>query len=405
MARPSPREILLKTIRRTNQERLHSKWAKRASSSERWTKSYFLRSRPSELLRGEPEDDVFCHFFNQAVFTSGLNIVDSVPLQRRGSPSFVHTHRDKLLFLFVFLAHGTDTLKNMCLPHLNTPSAVLHVLHNTVVRFKDPLVRNLVRFRHERADGMPIVSAVVDCTVVEINGPNLPYGEKDDYYSGKHKWHCLKKEVIVNVRSGMAAMVSQENPGCFPDVEILRRHAQQVNQILGETVMLADKGYRGILTWSTVVSFRERMRSKSGIGWPSSASSTVSRAYSSSFQRDGNWQEPASLCSLTRPVLWQTWPSWFPHSTKTIGSSITIWLNDGSEKWMREFCSASSEERGETQDEGSNVKRWFWACFMTIDKWFHFIGFKIIKQTIKNLNTYCLANFWKVLVLFENKGF
>ena len=43
----------------------------------------------------------------------------------------------------------------------------------------------------------------------------------------------------------MAAMVPKEYPGSFPDVEVLRRHAQEVNRLLGETVMLADKGYHG----------------------------------------------------------------------------------------------------------------------------------------------------------------
>ena len=43
----------------------------------------------------------------------------------------------------------------------------------------------------------------------------------------------------------MAAMVSKEYPGCFPDIEILRLHAQEVNQMLADTVMLADMGYRG----------------------------------------------------------------------------------------------------------------------------------------------------------------
>ena len=102
----------------------------------------------------------------------------------------------------VFLTNGTKALKVMCLPKLNTPSAVLHVLHDTAKKFNEPLVRNLVRFRYERADGLPLVSTVVDCTVVEINGPDLPFGVKDEFFSGKYHRDCLKKEEIVNVRSG-----------------------------------------------------------------------------------------------------------------------------------------------------------------------------------------------------------
>ena len=194
MNRPSPRDILLRTIRRTNQERDSVRNEQRDHPVQNVVPRVSLFDHVLQNFFEGNERMMFSDLnINQTVFASALNIVDSVPLQRRGRPSFVHTHRDKLLFLFVFLVHGTDTTKNMCLPHLNTQSAVLHVLHSTIVKFKDPLVRNLVRFRHERADGMPIVSAVVDCTVMEINGTNLPYGEKDDYYSGKHKRHCLKK--------------------------------------------------------------------------------------------------------------------------------------------------------------------------------------------------------------------
>ena len=77
-------------------------------------------------------------------------------------------------------------------------------------------------------------------------GPGLPFNQKDEFYSGKHKRHCLKKEVIVNVRSGTAAMISQEHPGSVPDVEILKRHAENVNRMIGPTRVLADKGYRGV---------------------------------------------------------------------------------------------------------------------------------------------------------------
>ena len=111
--------------------------------------------------------------------------------------------------------------------------------------FKDVLVRNLVEFRGERLDANPLVSSVVDCTVVEIAGPDLDFGKKDEYYSGKHKKHCLKKEVIVNVRSGTAAMISKAVGGSVADLVVLKRHADEVNQMIGATTVLADQGYRG----------------------------------------------------------------------------------------------------------------------------------------------------------------
>ena len=51
--------------------------------------------------------------------------------------------------------------------------------------------------------------------------------------------------MIVNVRSGTAAMISVEFPGSVADITILRDHAAEVNAMLGESTLLADKGYSG----------------------------------------------------------------------------------------------------------------------------------------------------------------
>ena len=49
----------------------------------------------------------------------------------------------------------------------------------------------------------------------------------------------------MNVRSGMTAMISKAVGGSVTDLVILKRHADEVNQMLGATTVLADKGYRG----------------------------------------------------------------------------------------------------------------------------------------------------------------
>ena len=137
-------------------------------------------------------------------------------------------------------------MSKACLPAISDPSTIMRNLHQTTVLFRDVLLRNTIEIERERCDDIPTVSCVVDCTVVEIMGPDLPFKQKDEFYSGKHKRHCLKKEVIVNVRSGPAAMISAEYPGSVPDVEILTRHAEDVNRMIGPTRVLADKGYRGV---------------------------------------------------------------------------------------------------------------------------------------------------------------
>ena len=244
--RPSPTAALLSVPRR-NQEQ-------RASITEQ-------NAQPQQPPHQEPPsfyDHVVHSFFDgdeermlqtlaisRAFFSTALNLVNSIRIRTRGRRGFVHTHRDKLLFIAIFLKEGSDALKRLCLPTLRDDSSVLRNLHQCAFLFKDVLVRNTIQFNGERCDSNPMVSTVVDCTVVEINGPDLPFGKKDEYYSGKHKKHCLKKEVIVNVRSGTAAMVSEAYPGSVPDIEVLKRHAEEVNNLLGVTTMLADDGYRG----------------------------------------------------------------------------------------------------------------------------------------------------------------
>ena len=74
---------------------------------------------------GDEEDMLNNLAFNSLFFISILNLVDSVPLQRRGRPGFVRTHKDKLLFLIVFLKEGSSTLKRVCLPVLAEKSSIM----------------------------------------------------------------------------------------------------------------------------------------------------------------------------------------------------------------------------------------------------------------------------------------
>ena len=136
-------------------------------------------------------------------------------------------------------------MKTLCPPHVISETAINHNIHDAANRFLEPLVRDNIVFEHERVEELPLVSAIADCTVVEIKGPDTPFGTQDAFYSGKHKRHSIKNEVIVNLRSGTAAMISEEYPGSVSDLEVFRRHAEEVNQMLGETRMLADKAYRG----------------------------------------------------------------------------------------------------------------------------------------------------------------
>ena len=58
----------------------------------------FFEHVKTTLFRNN-EDEMFETLaINKAMFEAALNIVDSVPLATRGRRSFVHSHRDTLLF-------------------------------------------------------------------------------------------------------------------------------------------------------------------------------------------------------------------------------------------------------------------------------------------------------------------
>lgn len=243
--RQTPADLLRSVIRRNGETREQIQQVlPRPRPDARQPPTFFDHVKIS-MFQGDKDAMFETLRINEAMFESALNIVDSIPLNTRGRRGFVHTHRDKLFFLIIFLTQGMGALKLACLPKIKSHAQVLNVLHDTVKLFGKTIVENTITFRHEEWEDFPQCSSVVDCTVVEIPGPAMPFHDRVKYHSGKHNKQCLKKEVIVNVRSGTAAMISKEYPGSVSDITVLRLHAPEVNRMLGQSSMLADKGYRG----------------------------------------------------------------------------------------------------------------------------------------------------------------
>ena len=69
-------------------------------------------------------------------------------------------------------------MKKACLPKLTEPSSITRNLERAIVAFKDVIVRNTVEFKNEQFEELPMVSLVIDCTVVAISGPALPFNKK-----------------------------------------------------------------------------------------------------------------------------------------------------------------------------------------------------------------------------------
>ena len=89
------------------------------------------------------------------------------------------------------------------------------------------------------------VGFVIDCTVVQIKRPGVGFEEAKLWFSGKHHIYCVKKEVVVNSRTGTAAFVSTGRPGSVHDVTVMRTDSAAINRLVGRATLLGDKGYRG----------------------------------------------------------------------------------------------------------------------------------------------------------------
>ena len=117
MSHPTAGEILLRTLRRTEAERESILRETLDHPTQMAVQETTFFDHVVHAFFEESEERMFQQFnISRALFDAGLNLVDSIPLARRGRPSIVQTHRDKLLFLLIFLTNGTKALSKACLP-------------------------------------------------------------------------------------------------------------------------------------------------------------------------------------------------------------------------------------------------------------------------------------------------
>ena len=136
MQRQTTRDILRRTLHRTAAERNDILPGGQASKFPMSPQDRHSSTTFSRHFYEGSEDRMFADLnISRALFFTALNVVDSVPLQRRGRPSFVNTHRDKLLFLIVFLTNGTMCIETLCIPRLTSVAGVLHHAHDAAERF------------------------------------------------------------------------------------------------------------------------------------------------------------------------------------------------------------------------------------------------------------------------------
>ena len=201
---------------------------------------------PSLVQMFGTEDAMFQRLgIDRMLFDEALALVRDVAAPHRGRRARIRTNRERLLCLMVFLSKGIDTLEVLLTTVISTRSHIVETVKNIAQLFYNNLVDGAVGYNCEVDEVVPEASLVVDCTVCEIHRPKRPFDAAKVFFSGKHYIYALKKEVMVNIRSGTAAVISKAYPGSVHDIIILREHAGAVNRLLGRRSLLADLGYRG----------------------------------------------------------------------------------------------------------------------------------------------------------------
>ena len=201
---------------------------------------------PSLLDIYRTEQELFVrNGIDRRVFDEALNAVSEVPLETRGRKSSIRTPRERLLFLAIYLAKGVSVLEILVGKLIKKRDYIHRLAEKIAKSYHGALVQTFVRFNDERLDGAQNCRLIIDCTVCQIKRPKRPFDEAKIFFGGKHYIYALKKEVCVNNRTGTAAVISKAYHGSVHDIQIMREHADELNEILGDKTMLGDLGYIG----------------------------------------------------------------------------------------------------------------------------------------------------------------
>ena len=150
LSRPSPQQAMLRTLRRNQEERaaIMNVLNERETEQQRRQQETQETGETAQVRRGffdhvlqsyggDEEEMLRAVAVNSTFFFSVLNVVNSIRLPNRGRPGFVHSHRDKLLFLIMFLKEGSKALSNACLQVIRDPSTIMRNLHQVVRLIKE----------------------------------------------------------------------------------------------------------------------------------------------------------------------------------------------------------------------------------------------------------------------------
>ena len=126
---------------------------------------------------------------------------------------------------------------------MDSSEQILRSVKSILQLFGPVLIESCIFFRDERF--MTEFSTIIDCTVIQRKRPELSHKEALPWFSGKHYMYCLKKQVIVDIVSGKACFISKGHPGSHHDMKILKETVDEVKEMIDNSKILADKGYKG----------------------------------------------------------------------------------------------------------------------------------------------------------------
>ena len=105
------------------------------------------------------------------VVYDALALVGNVATETRGKKGAIHSNRERLLFLMIFLSRGVQVLELLVSRWIKTREHLLERVRKIANVFYGNLVGGTVRFFNETILEAPEVALIVDCTVVQIKRP------------------------------------------------------------------------------------------------------------------------------------------------------------------------------------------------------------------------------------------
>jgi hypothetical protein len=221
-------------------------------------------------------------------------------LQAKFSARGKAPHFNAVDTFYILLQHLRTDAKpaQLAVTHGVSPSIMQSTLERGLAGTRDALVAKYITpiskgeqvKRRIACAHFPEVCLIVDCSVQECERPAGHFGgEQKRFFSGKHHYHCYKRE-YAHLPNGSVAFISDVFPGSVHDMTVCRTMHEKYSQFVAKKpdelkledpdvgatswAILADKGYIG-LDQALRAIVPNRANSRTAAPTPSSATSRV----------------------------------------------------------------------------------------------------------------------------------